>query len=85
MLTRELLRAVRRIVGRMELAALDIVEVAPAYDSADITAMAAHRVALEAISALAVKKRDGASVRFEDARPMVLPAGPQVHGGGAGG
>jgi agmatinase len=85
MLTRELLRAVRRIVGRMELAALDIVEVAPAYDSADITAMAAHRVALEAISALAVKKRDGASVRYEDARPAVLRAGPRVHGGGAGG
>jgi len=85
MLTRELLRAVRRIVGRVELAALDIVEVAPAYDTAEITAMAAHRVVLEAISALAVKKRDGASVRYERAEPTVLPAGPVVHASGAGG
>jgi agmatinase len=85
MLTRELLRAVRRIVGRVELAAVDIVEVAPAYDSAEITAMAAHRVALETISALAVKKRDGATVRYQDARPTVLHAGPRVHASGAGG
>ncbi len=85
MLTRELLRAVRRIVGRVELAAMDIVEVAPAYDSAEITAMAAHRLALEAISALAVKQRDGGQVRYEDARPQVLEAGPPVHAAGAGG
>ena len=85
LLTRELLRAVRRIVGRVELAAVDIVEVAPAYDTAEITAMAAHRVALEAISALAVKKRDGRTVRYEEAQPTVLPAGPIVHASGAGG
>ena len=65
MLTRELLRAVRRIVGRVPLAGMDVVEVAPAYDHADITAAAAHRCVLEAISALAVRKRDGQPVRFE--------------------
>ncbi|MDQ3491805.1 MAG: agmatinase [Chloroflexota bacterium] len=69
MLTREVLRAVRRIVGSVELAAMDIVEVSPPYDHAEVTAMAAHRAALECISALAVKKRDGHPVRFEDGVP----------------
>ena len=61
---RELLRAVRRIVGEVELAAMDIVEVSPPYDWAESTAMIANRCALEAISALAVKHRDGRDVRF---------------------
>jgi len=65
MLTREVLRAVRRIVGQVDLAAMDIVEVSPPYDQAETTAMAANRAALEAISALAVKKRDGQRVRWE--------------------
>jgi formimidoylglutamase len=65
MLTRELLRAVRRIVGSVRLAAMDIVEVAPPFDHAEITAMAAHRVAMEALSALAVRKRAGEPVRFD--------------------
>jgi agmatinase len=74
MLTREVLRAVRRIVGNVELAAMDIVEVSPPYDHAEVTAMAAHRAALEAISALAVKKRAGHAVRFEPAGPLVAAA-----------
>ena len=65
LLTREVLRAVRRVVTRVELAGMDIVEVSPPYDHAEVTAMAAHRAALEAISALAVKKRDVRAVRHE--------------------
>ncbi|MFM2105753.1 MAG: hypothetical protein RL338_785 [Chloroflexota bacterium] len=65
LITRELLRAVRRIVGSVELAGMDIVEVSPPYDHADVTAAAANRCALEAIAALAVKKAAGRSVRFE--------------------
>jgi agmatinase len=65
MLTRELLRAVRQIVGAVELAAMDIVEVAPPYDWAESTAMIANRAALEAISALAVRRRSGGRVRWE--------------------
>jgi agmatinase len=68
MLSRELLRAVRRIVGRVELAGMDVVEVSPPYDWAESTAALANRAVLEAISALAVKRRDGATVRFE--RPV---------------
>ena len=48
----------------VDLAGMDIVEVSPPYDHAETTAMAANRAALEAISALAVKKAaDGAAVR----------------------
>jgi agmatinase len=67
MLTREVLRAVRQIVGAVELAGMDIVEVSPPYDHAETTAMAANRAALEAISALAVRKRDGHPVRWQSA------------------
>jgi hypothetical protein len=43
---------------------MDIVEVSPPYDHAETTAMIANRAALEAISALAVKVRDGHQVRY---------------------
>jgi agmatinase len=69
MLPRELLRAIRQIVGKVDLAGMDIVEVSPPYDWAESTAMIANRVALEAISALAVKRRAGTKVRFEPAVP----------------
>lgn len=65
MLTREVLRAIRRIVGAVELAGMDVVEVSPPYDHAEVTAGAANRCALEALSALAVKKASGATVRHK--------------------
>jgi agmatinase len=58
MLSRELLRAIRQIVGAVDLAGMDVVEVAPVYDVSEITAAAAHRCVMEAISALAAKRRD---------------------------
>lgn len=69
MLTREVLRAVRQIVAAVDLAGMDVVEVSPPYDHAETTAMAANRAALEAISALAVKRAAGKAVRWEPARP----------------
>lgn len=68
LMTRELLRAVRQIVGAVELAGMDIVEVSPPYDWAESTAMIANRAALEAISALAAKKLAGRSVRWQALR-----------------
>jgi formimidoylglutamase len=65
MLTREVLRAIRQIVGAVDLAGMDVVEVSPPYDHAEQTAMAANRAVLEAISALAVKKAAGRAVRFQ--------------------
>jgi agmatinase len=57
---RELLRAVRRIALSVPMAAMDVVEVAPPYDQAEITAEVAHRVCLEVISALAWRRTQGA-------------------------
>jgi agmatinase len=65
MLTRELLRAVRQVVGSVHLVGMDVVEVAPAYDVSEVTAAAAHRCVLEALSALAVRRRTAR----EPARP----------------
>ena len=64
MLTREPLRANGRVVAAVELAGMDIVEVSPLYDHAEVTAAAANRCTLEAISALAVTKAAGHEVRF---------------------
>lgn len=85
LLTRELLRAIRRIASTVPLAGMDIVEVSPPYDQADVTAAAAHRCALEAISALAVRKRDGMRVRFGPSDVSVPAVGERVHEVGAGG
>ena len=57
MLARELLRAVRQIVSQVELAGMDVVEVSPPYDHAEVTAILAHRTVMEAISALGAKRR----------------------------
>jgi agmatinase len=53
---RQLLDAVRRVCLELPVAGIDVVEVAPAYDSADVTALLANRVVLEALSAIARRK-----------------------------
>jgi agmatinase len=53
---RELLDAVRRICRELPVAGIDVVEVSPPYDHAEITAFLANRVCLEALSGLAAKK-----------------------------
>lgn len=58
MTSRELLESVRRICLELPIVGIDVVEVAPAFDSADITAILANRVVLEALSAIA-KRRSG--------------------------
>ena len=59
MTSRELLEAVRRICLELPIVGIDIVEVSPPYDSADITAILANRVVLEALSAITVRKQGG--------------------------
>jgi agmatinase len=58
MLSRELLRAIRQIVGQVDLVGMDVVEVSPPYDHAEVTSALAHRCVMEAISALAARRRD---------------------------
>src|SRR6202041_2008057 len=57
---RQLLDAVRRIAMSVPLAGMDVVEVSPPYDHAEVTAFLGNRVVLEALSALARQRRDAA-------------------------
>ena len=54
---RQLLDAVRRVCLELPVVGIDVVEVSPPYDSADITAALANRVVLEALSAVARRRR----------------------------
>lgn len=65
---RELLDAVRRICLQTEIVGMDVVEVAPAYDHADLTSLLANRVILEALSALARKQIDPT---YDPAKPLL--------------
>ncbi|MGB3256905.1 MAG: agmatinase [Ornithinimicrobium sp.] len=56
--SRELLDAVRRICLELPVVGIDVVEVAPPYDHADITAALANRVVLECLSAIARRRQD---------------------------
>jgi len=53
---RELLDAVRRICRELPVVGIDVVEVSPPYDHADITAALANRVVLEALSGMAARR-----------------------------
>lgn len=55
MTSRELLEIIRGLRG-LDLIGADVVEVAPAYDHADITAVAASHLAYDLISLLAVRR-----------------------------
>ena len=58
--TAEMLRAVRRIATSVDVVALDVVEVSPPYDGpGEVTAQAAHRVVMEAISGIAWRRAQG--------------------------
>ncbi len=58
--SRQLLDAVRRIAMELPVAGMDVVEVAPPYDHAEVTAYLANRVVLEALSGLAWRRRSAA-------------------------
>ena len=53
---RQLLDAVRRCALELPVVGLDVVEVAPAHDHAEVTAFLANRVVLEALSGIAVRR-----------------------------
>ena len=58
--TRQALDAVRRIAMELPVAGMDVVEVSPPYDHADVTAYLANRVVLEVLSGLAWQRRKNA-------------------------
>ena len=55
---RELLDSVRRIAYELPVVGVDVVEVSPPYDHADITSSLANRVVLEALSGIARRRKD---------------------------
>lgn len=70
--SRELLDSVRRIAYEVPLAGIDIVEVAPPYDHADITALLGNRVVLEVLSGMARRKIDAISgAVWNKAQPLL--------------
>lgn len=56
---RQLLDAVRRIAVSLPVVGVDVVEVAPAYDLAEITSFLANRVVLEMLSGIAYRRGGG--------------------------
>jgi agmatinase len=56
---RQLLDAVRRIAIEMPVVGIDVVEVSPPYDSAEVTAFLANRVVLEMLSGIAYRRGGG--------------------------
>jgi agmatinase len=69
---RELLDAVRRIGREVPLVGFEIVEVAPPYDHADVTAMLGNRVVLETLSGIARRRADAAAgTRWDETTPMM--------------
>src|ERR1700754_4050601 len=58
---RELLDAVRRIAYELPVVGVDLVEVSPPYDHAELTSFLANRVVLEVLSGMARRRRDAAS------------------------
>lgn len=69
---RELLDSVRRICLELPVVGVDVVEVAPPFDHADITAALANRVVLESLSAIARRRRDRRDgTSWDPAQPLL--------------
>ena len=69
---RQLLDSVRRIAYELPVVGMDIVEVSPPYDHADITSFLANRVVLEALTGIARRRRDATTGEtWDPARPLL--------------
>jgi agmatinase len=69
---RELLDSVRRIAYELPVVGVDVVEVSPPYDHADITSFLANRVVLETLSGIARRRKDAADGTTWDPRQPLL-------------
>jgi agmatinase len=75
---RELLDAVRRICLELPVLGIDVVEVAPPYDHAEITAYLANRVCLESLAGIAARKR---GITHDPAGPLLDGRNPEASPG----
>src|SRR3954470_18384304 len=70
--SRQLLDAVRRICRELPVAGIDVLEVSPPYDHAEITSALANRVVLEALSGIARRRRDATGgPRWDPLQPLL--------------
>ncbi len=70
--SRQLLDSVRRICLELPVVGIDVVEVSPPYDHAEITAYLANRVVLEALSGIAARRT---GIRHDAAGPLLAGRG----------
>jgi agmatinase len=66
----DLLRMVRQLCHEHDVVGVDVVEVAPAYDHAELTVNAAHRVVFEALAGMAARRRDAAHAKPGPPSPL---------------
>ncbi len=76
--SRQLLDTVRRLAFRLPIVGMDVVEVSPPYDHADITAFLGNRIVLEALSGMAARRRGDA---WQPARPLLEGCGTRNQAG----
>ena len=66
--SRQLLDAVRRVALELPVVGVDVVEVSPPYDHAEVTAFLANRVVLEALSGMCARRQ---GVEWQPTRPLL--------------
>jgi agmatinase len=66
----DLLRMVRQLCHEHDVVGVDVVEVSPAYDHAELTVNAAHRVVFEALAGMAARRRDAAHAKPGPPSPL---------------
>ena len=74
---RQLLDAVRRIAMELPVVGVDVVEVSPPYDHAEVTAFLANRVVLEVLSGIAWRRKRAAAPAGQ---PVRQPEAPLLEG-----
>ena len=75
---RQLLDSVRRIAYELPVLGMDVVEVSPPHDHAEITSFLANRVTLEALSGIARRRRDARDGTTWDRRQPLLENRPGI-------
>ena len=69
---RQLLDSVRQVAYEVPILGMDVVEVSPPYDHAELTAYLGNRVVLEALSAMARRRLDERTgERWDPTRPLL--------------
>jgi agmatinase len=69
---RQLLDSVRRIAYELPVVGVDVVEVSPPYDQAEVTSLLANRVVLEALGGIARRRSDAREGTSWDPRRPLL-------------